>query len=175
MVYSDKNCQKCGTAFSPTSSVVRFCCWQCRFKSLAPTEMIDEACWEWPLSTNKQTGYGQFMVSARPMRLETAHRLSFELFKSPLLPGEVVRHDCDNRSCFNPAHLQKGTHAENHEDMVSRARHHHGETHRGAKLKEVDVLEIRLLGGSTSALARKYGVTRRTIYQVLHRESWKHI
>lgn len=175
MVYSDKKCPQCSKVFTPTASVMQFCSWQCRFQAMTPAATGDEACWEWPLSRNKQTGYGQFMVSARPMILETAHRLSFELNKEPILPGEVVRHDCDNRGCFNPAHLQKGTHSQNHEDMVSRGRHHHGETHHNAKLTESDVVEIRASKENFSKLAKKFGVSRSSIAQVVERRSWKHI
>lgn len=56
--------------------------------------------------------------------------------------------------------------------------HKFGEEHWNAKLTEADVKKIFQLaseGARQSELARKYGVTRYTIYKILHRKSWRHI
>lgn len=173
MAYSDKKCACCGLSFTPTASVVVFCSWQCRFISLMPNDLHGSECWDWPLSFNKKTGYGQFMVKARPMRLENSHRLSYQIFNGPLEHGEVVRHQCDNRKCFNPAHLLKGSIAQNNQDMIEKKRHCHGVRHYRAKLNNEKVIAIRSNGGKPRDLAVKYQVSISVIRDVLSGRTWK--
>lgn len=60
-------------------------------------------CWitTWKLDAN---GYGSV---ARSGKRFFAHRLSFEKVYGPLLPGEVVHHECEIRPCIRPDHLRK--------------------------------------------------------------------
>lgn len=69
-------------------------------------------CWEWALSTNPQTGYGQ--VGFAPY---TAHRLAYQLLVGDPT-GLVIRHACHNRICCNPAHLRAGSQRDNYLDSL---------------------------------------------------------
>ena len=54
----------------------------------------------------------------------------------------------------------------------------HGESVNSAKLTEQDVLSIRAMaqvGQSHTEIANKFGVSRKCISKVVHRETWKHI
>jgi len=76
-------------------------------------------CWEWTASRFSD-GYGQFSFDGDNY---PAHRIAWALGNAAcLLPGWVIRHGCDNPPCCNPAHLQPGTIAENHDDMLLRGR-----------------------------------------------------
>ena len=86
---------------------------------------LDHDCWKWPLSLNIQTGYGQFSVTATPVVLETAHRMSYKVFKGKIPRGKLICHICDNRWCFNPSHLFIGTHKDNSQDMLVKGRYNH--------------------------------------------------
>lgn len=71
-------------------------------------------CWPWTRAKNN-LGYGQI---AYPKGVRHyAHRLVVRAVK-----GEVIRHTCDNPPCCNPAHLLKGTQAQNLQDMRDRGR-----------------------------------------------------
>jgi hypothetical protein len=66
-------------------------------------------CWVWHGNVDK-CGYGRL---ADNHRLDSAHRISYKLFKGPIPTGLEIDHLCRNRSCFNPAHLEAVTHREN--------------------------------------------------------------
>ena len=65
-------------------------------------------------------GYGYPWIDGRRVLL---HRWIVEQVEGPLLPGEVVRHTCDNPPCFLYDHLARGTRSDNVLDSVERGRH----------------------------------------------------
>ena len=89
-------------------------------------------CWEWTGEKHNH-GYGIYSewggggtVEARTGGSHRtvkcyAHRLSVRI-DGRSIEGKVVRHDCDNPPCVNPAHLRTGTQADNIRDAVERGR-----------------------------------------------------
>jgi hypothetical protein len=83
-------------------------------------------CWEWKGYRDKR-GYGRFGINRRVV---LAHRFALELSEGlPLEAGECSCHHCDNPPCCNPAHLFRGTHAENMHDCKAKGRMATGERH----------------------------------------------
>lgn len=79
-------------------------------------------CWPW-IGEKHSTGHGIFSEwsgNRRTLKFY-AHRLSL-LIAGEDIEGRVVRHDCDNRPCVNPAHLRTGTQAANMQDAIDRGR-----------------------------------------------------
>jgi hypothetical protein len=109
-------------------------------------------------------------------KLKFLHRLSYENTYGEIPEGLIVRHKCDEPSCFNPDHLELGTHADNVRDRVERNRSAIGTSNGRAKLDEEKVKEIRNNNDNTIAgLARQYGVDRRVIRDIKQRKTWKHV
>lgn len=68
----------------------------------------DNECWEWTGGKDSQNiGYGKFYMSYTPVRIVSAHKVSWELYNNKTVPpGHVVFINCDNKSCVNPRHLE---------------------------------------------------------------------
>jgi len=84
------------------------------------------------------------------------------------------RHLDDNPTNNRPDNLRWGTRLENMAD-----RFHNGRKNHLAKLTAENVREIRATHASGAAarrlLADKFGVSRRTISQIVHRRTWRHV
>lgn len=150
-------------------------------------------CWLWTAGTNGN-GYGLIRTGPASTPRILAHRAVYQEHDE-LLPGEVVRHSCDNPPCCNPAHLLKGTKKDNAHDMVERGRHaraggkqrrlptvvgaptRSGYVNPAAVLTEEQVVRIRELRATTpltmQQLADKFGVSRSTIHYVATGKTWR--
>jgi hypothetical protein len=159
-----------------------------------------DECWIWTGARTK-AGYGTLRgipESSGLQRQVMATHIALMLDGRPK-PGKgaLALHSCDNPPCVNPKHLRWGTHAENYADMVDRERGQrlvpYYQKRRAAfekmdnaaatlqldkrqgKLSADDVSFIRQSGQSAVELATRFGVSRRTIINVLKRVSWTDI
>ena len=141
-----------------------------------------EACWPWTAGTAGR-GYGSVRVGPASAGHDYAHRVAYALTNGPIPPGALIRHDCDNPPCCNPAHLRPGSVADNTADMLARGRGSNGapvlgSAHANAKLDEVRVAEIRrahAAGRSQRALASDYGVSPTLVWAIVHRRVWRSV
>ena len=104
------------------------------------TYCSNTGCWEWRGALSRQ-GYGIFCQERKNI---AAHRISFSVFKGPLLPKLVIDHICRNRKCVNPDHLRQVTQKENMlENSVGVAKINHLKTHcsNGHEFTEDNILK----------------------------------
>ena len=79
----------------------------------------EDGCWVWTGNVNWK---GYATSSYRGIKT-TLHRLVYLFVNEVTLPSStVVRHTCDNRRCWNPAHLTTGDYQDNMDDMTARER-----------------------------------------------------
>lgn len=101
------------------------------------------------------------------------------VFGPPKHPKMQAAHSCGNGhlGCTNPKHLRWATHLENIEDKILQGRTTRGERSASAKLTESQVIEIRMAADAESAasLAKRYGVSRATISDIIQRRRWEHV
>lgn len=71
----------------------------------------DSGCWIW-IGSKDRHGYGQIRVNGR---LSYAHRVSFEMYHSPITDGQLIDHLCFTPACVNPSHLRAVSRRENNE------------------------------------------------------------
>lgn len=79
-----------------------------------------DECWTWTAEKHSN-GYGIFTDWTGGRHRFLAHRMAL-LIAGVVVGDQVVRHDCDNPPCVNPAHLRTGTQADNIRDAVERGR-----------------------------------------------------
>lgn len=124
----------------------------------------------------RTNGYGKINVDGRFKRL---HRLSYEEFKGKIPENLIVRHTCDNKACWNPEHLELGTHKDNSKDMVDRGRSTKGTNIGSSKLTVDKVKEIKTLLSNPNLkqeeLAQKYSVSREMISSIKNGRCWKNV
>jgi hypothetical protein len=132
-------------------------------------------CREWE-GAKTPKGYGTTTVEKKTVYV---HRETYKEHFGEIPEGMVVRHTCDNPSCYEPTHLVLGTYQQNSQDMVDRKRSTQGERNKHAVLTEQDVLEIRKKYPTGNYLQRQladeYNVTVATINDILKRRSWRHV
>ena len=135
-----------------------------------------DGCWLWTAST-MNSGYGQF---AHRGSMRQAHRVSYELHVGPIPAGLSILHSCDNKRCVNPAHLRPGTHSENIKEAYARNRRAKpnlsGERHPRASITMTDAIrmrDLRVAGMTVTAIARRYGVKRSLVSDVVTGRCWR--
>ena len=121
-------------------------------------------------------GYPRLRHKSRDYRL---HRIVLERkLGRKLTLAEVARHKCHTPLCIRPEHLVPGTPADNTADAAAAGRMTRGERHWHAKLNVDTVRHVRILareGEAIRSIARGYGLSRRTIMDVVQRRTWKHV
>lgn len=148
-------------------------------------------CWIW--IGKRDHGYGKFWYIGRNI---TASRFAYEQLVCPIPEGLKVLHHCDNPPCVRPDHLFTGTTKDNTWDAIQKGRfdpYHiarvapikRGAENSRTKLTVDQVLEIRRAyqrgtapystPHSLCGLARKYGVTKYTIFSIVHEITWRHL
>jgi hypothetical protein len=136
-------------------------------------------CWEYQGYCDAD-GYGRLNTSCKgSSHSHKLHRISYYYHTHTNPASLVVRHDCDNPCCINPAHLRLGTIRDNNNDRVERGRSAKGEKNGSSKLTNEDVLNIkkRLREGkeSKAVIAKDFGVGREIIRLIYNRCNWSHI
>lgn len=128
---------------------------------------IDEnGCFNWSGYKN-EAGYGVIRLEGS-LRRVTRLICEFVHGRAPL-PGEDVRHKCDNPSCINPEHLLVGSRLDNVRDMIERGRNLVGQKCPWARFTKDQVESIRKRRASGERgvdLAREFGVHPNTIYMI---------
>ena len=134
---------------------------------------LDE-CWNWT-SKIAPSGYGIFRTGDNHGISRLSHRVAYYLSRGILLPDASICHSCDNKRCCNPTHLFSGTHQENMDDMVSKARQAKGSNHGMSKLSDELVLRIREDTRSQKDISADYGISRSQVSNIKTLKSWRHI
>jgi len=86
-------------------------------------------------------------------------------------------HRCDNPECCNPAHLFEGTNAANVADAVAKMRHKRGSSDPQSKLTEANVVLLRELAASGTALTElsaQYGISPALTTMIVRGDRWRH-
>lgn len=203
-----RHCEHCGRDFRKMPyEPDRYCSQRCAYKAM--TRPVEERfwpkvdlngpvpahrpelgpCWVWTAARGPR-GYGQLSIGPPTNRPVVAHRISWQIHNGPIPEGMDICHHCDFPPCVRPDHLFAGTPFDNMRDCAAkgrgakpselrRERSSKGEQRWSARLKEADVLSIRVRFGAGEAtakeLAAEYSVVPAHISAIIKRRFWKHL
>jgi hypothetical protein len=139
-------------------------------------DYVGDGCLTWPFYMHSR-GFTQIRIAGKKRNVSN---LMCELAHGPApTPKHQAAHSCGNahNGCIHPGHLRWATQAENEADKKIHGTVPLGEKHGRAVLTEALVLEIRSLEGRLSwrNLALRFGIGKRTVHQIIKRETWRHI
>ena len=121
-------------------------------------------CWEWT-SIKHTNGYGKILLNNF---YQSAHRVSYELYKGSIPKNYQVNHKCkNNKLCTNPLHLYLGTQKENVND-----RNNDGNNSRRTKLNIEKINDLHNQGWSNTKIGIKYGVSSQYISRIISGRQW---
>lgn len=134
-----------------------------------------DGCWIW--TGAKRYGYGVFGFGSRTkgtLKSIGAHKFSYLISHGKIEKGKVIRHLCGNPACVRPKHLRSGSVQDNANDCRRHGNIAHGERNGMSKLTNAQVSEILRLRPSVGPfkLARMFGVSYMTIYQIVTGRRW---
>lgn len=111
-------------------------------------------------------------------RMVFGHVLVLEAFVGPAPIDHEGCHNNGVRSDNALSNLRWDTQAGNQADRLKHGTDNRGEKSGKAKISEIDaraILTRRRAGESAAIIAKDFGVTDRTVYQIFHGERWAHI
>lgn len=134
----------------------------------------NKGCWEC-VSHAAPSQRGGYPVVTRYGKFWRMSRYVFYITNGFIEEGKYVLHSCDNPKCINPSHLSLGTPKENTQDMIQKGRKPVGEEVTTAKLTENDVKDIYNDQRGCTTIAKEYGVSKKTVLNIRHGKTWKHL
>lgn len=138
-----------------------------------PTDPRLGRCWEW--TAGRCGGYGTASLNSK---VQKAHQIAW-FYTYGYLPADCLLHRCDNPRCVRPSHLFEGSHLENIQDKVNKNRQAKGVATNRTHLTDADIIAIRQKYVpqyvTLAKLADEYGVSDRTIWEIVKRRSWRHV
>jgi len=122
-----------------------------------------DECWPWKIST--KNGYGRFSLNCVE---HYAHRFAYTLaYGSPPRGREThVMHNCNNKLCCNPKHLELGTAAQNTQDAYRDGLIPSGERHGMARYPDELIEWIRCDPRPQLEIERACGVSQAHISRI---------
>jgi hypothetical protein len=133
----------------------------------------DTGCWAWCAAKSGRTDrYKRGSFSIVGGKTEVAARVSWQIYRGEIPRGMQVLHQCDNPLCVNPDHLFLGNHADNMADMKAKRRSTFGERSAKAVLTANDVRFIRECDAPHTLMAKQFGVSYTTIFNIRAGKAW---
>jgi hypothetical protein len=132
--------------------------------------VLGTRCWIWTGARDSHN-YGRVYIKNRP---KVATHVSWFL-ETGEWPVDLLCHKCDNQPCIRFDHLFEGSHQDNKDDALRKGRAAVGHSISQSRLTEDQVQEVLKRSAGTRKLARKFGVNRSSIQNILRGRTWKHL
>lgn len=130
----------------------------------------NSGCWLW-LGATRGNGYPAIRIQGKNYGV---HQISHVIYAGGQLDSSMdTCHKCDTRLCINPAHLFRGTRADNLRDCANKDRNTFGEKSNLAKLTSKQAVEIRNDNRSTKEISKAFNISTRAVRSIKSGEAWR--
>jgi HNH endonuclease len=121
-----------------------------------------DGCWQWTGSGTAH-GYGVFFRGPGPTNGTSAHRVVYEWVRGPIPDGMHLDHQCRNRGCVNPDHMEPVTPRENWLRSTTRSAvtYNTGVCVRGHDLTDPTNVRVTKSGGRVCRACQRIHTTHR--------------
>ncbi|WP_368900710.1 hypothetical protein [Oceanobacillus oncorhynchi] len=111
---------------------------------------IENGCWICISHYADKDGYFNVARNYKGKVYRKMHRYIYQTINNDLNHKDLILHKCNNSSCINPAHLEKGSHKENMKDRLA-AGHYYNEYHPNTHINEdiAAIIKKKLNDGNT--------------------------
>ena len=134
-----------------------------------------DPCWLWT-GSKVARGYGILSIGGSTI---PAARAVHEFLIGPVQKGAKMLRSCNNPACVNPKHVKPSTQAEVVGHAAKTGRMRRGSDSPRSKLTDTQVRVLRnrywVRCESAGALAKTFGIGRRTAYNAAVGITWKHV
>jgi hypothetical protein len=143
---------------------------------LGVTKGEPTACWPWQRAL--RNGYGALKHNCQVL---SAHVVAWVIANGQILENSIITHDCDNKTCCNPAHLKAGSVESNVQEMHERRvfRAPRGQEIYSSKLSVEQVADIWAMRASTGhgsrRISRALGLADHLVDGVLDGKNYRHL
>ena len=128
-------------------------------------------------AVNDGYGYRKVMMSCKPKRESVfIHKLVMIAFSGPCPQGLEICHTDGNRTNNCLSNLRYDTRVNNQADRLLHGTSNRGSQNGKVKLNEAQVhLTRKLKKGTTTLIAKEWGVTRDCLYAIQKGKRWSHV
>lgn len=130
------------------------------------------------LLAKQKPNEGGYVFTAFMKKSISIHNLMWILYDKEIPEGQIIRHKCPNKNCYEMTHLEAGTYRQNGlDDKIRDGTLLRGSTHPNAKITDEVAQQIKdsIGNGTRPERAKRFNVSKSLVNVIDRCEAWGHL